>query len=525
MTRQNAQPGQMAEHLMQMQGARVFIVGDVILDQYISGKVSRISPEAPVPVLLETSQKSVLGGAANVAANVASFGATAILAGRVGTDTDGDLLTRLCQAQGIETGPMVQSADQPTTRKLRVLAGYQQIVRIDAESTARLDDAMEDAILKSFATFAEAELSTGTSNGTGTSNAKSLVISDYGKGVCTPRLLRELIAIAVDAKIPVITDPKSSDLSRYRGTTFIKPNLSEGREILQRVKPSAWHANLDEEIASLLKVVESECDARHVVLSLSEKGVVASTTGTTNLVRYKSEILQVADVSGAGDTMIAFLAMAAACDLPLDRNVQLANIAAGTVCGKLGTATLSSAEFMEAFQEREGDTRPEKVITHEEASRIAEQYRNAGRSVVFTNGCFDLLHAGHVTLLQHARDQGDILFLGLNADASIKRLKGPDRPVQNEQDRASIMSGLGCINYIVLFEEDTPIKLIEAIKPDVIVKGGDYRPDEVVGADVVKAHGGRVEIVPLLEGRSTTRIIERSTERRPTENRPSTKRS
>ncbi|NBQ53664.1 MAG: D-glycero-beta-D-manno-heptose 1-phosphate adenylyltransferase [Proteobacteria bacterium] len=414
---------------------------------------------------------------------------------------------------------MVKSTDQPTTRKLRVLAGYQQIVRIDAESTARLDDAMEDAILKSFEKFAEPEFSNG--NGTG----KSLVISDYGKGVCTPRLLRGLIAIAVDAKIPVITDPKSSDLSRYRGTTFIKPNLSEGREILQRVKPSAWHANLDEEIASLLKVVESECDARHVVLSLSEKGVVASTAGTTDLVRYKSEILQVADVSGAGDTMIAFLAMAAACDLPLDRNVQLANIAAGTVCGKLGTATLSSAEFMEAFQEREGDTRPEKVITHEEASRIAEQYRNAGRSVVFTNGCFDLLHAGHVTLLQHARDQGDILFLGLNADASIKRLKGPDRPVQNEQDRASIMSGLGCINYIVLFEEDTPIKLIEAIKPDVIVKGGDYRPDEVVGADVVKAHGGRVEIVPLLEGRSTTRIIERSKENRPNENRPSTKRS
>ena len=511
MTRQNAQSGQMAEHLMQMQGARVFIVGDVILDQYISGKVSRISPEAPVPVLLETSQKSVLGGAANVAANIASFGATAILAGRIGTDTDGDLLTRLCQAQGIETGPMVKSTDHPTTRKLRVLAGYQQIVRLDAESTGRLDDAMEDAILKSFEAFAEsAELA----EFSGAPRPKSLVISDYGKGVCTPRLLRSLIAKAVEAGIPVITDPKSSDLSRYRGTTFIKPNLSEGREILQRAKPAAWHANLDEEIASLLKVVESECEARHVVLSLSEKGVVASTAGTGHLVRYKSEILQVADVSGAGDTMIAFLAMAAACDLPLDRNVQLANIAAGTVCGKLGTATLSSAEFMEAFQEREGATRPEKVITHEEASRIAMQYRDAGRSVVFTNGCFDLLHAGHVTLLQHARDQGDILFLGLNADASIKRLKGPDRPVQNEQDRASIMSGLGCVNYIVLFKEDTPIRLIEAIRPDVIVKGGDYRPDEVVGADVVKAHGGRVEIVPLLEGRSTTRIIERSNNQR-----------
>ncbi len=506
MTKQNARPGQMAEHLMHMQGARVFIVGDVILDQYISGKVSRISPEAPVPVLLEASQKSVLGGAANVAANVASFGATAILAGRIGADSDGELLTRLCQAQGIHTGPMVKCSDQPTTRKLRVLAGYQQIVRIDAESTERLNAVAEDAILDSFDSF----LNSTERNGNHHANDKSLVISDYGKGVCTPRLLSSLIAKAVAGGIPVITDPKSSDLSRYRGTTFIKPNLSEGREILLRIKPNAWHENLEEEIASLLKVVEAECGARHVVLSLSENGVVASTAGTANLLRYKSEVLQVADVSGAGDTMIAFLAMAAACNLPLDRNVQLANIAAGTVCGKLGTATLSSAEFMEAFQEREGATHPEKVITHEEASRIAAQYRSAGRSVVFTNGCFDLLHAGHVTLLQHARDQGDILMLGLNADSSIKRLKGPDRPVQNEQDRASIMSGLGCVNYIVLFEEDTPIKLIEAIKPDVIVKGGDYHPDEVVGADVVKSHGGRVAIVPLLEGRSTTRIIERS---------------
>ena len=502
--------GQMAEHLMQMQNARVFIVGDVILDQYISGKVSRISPEAPVPVLLETSQKFVLGGAGNVAANVTSFGASAILAGRIGIDTDGELLTRLCLTHNIDSTATVKNGNQPTTRKLRVLAGYQQIVRIDAESTERLDAAGEDAILKSFDAFVASARSNTHSTDNHHGNYRALVISDYGKGVCTPRLLNSLIAKSNAAGIPVITDPKSSDLSRYRGSTFIKPNLSEGREILRRMKPDAWHADLEEEIGALLKVVEAECEARHVVLSLSEKGVVASTSGTKNLVRYKSDVLQVADVSGAGDTMIAFLAMAAACDLPLDRNVQLANIAAGTVCGKLGTATLSSAEFMEAFQEREGVTRPEKVVTREEAARIAAQYRHGGRSVVFTNGCFDLLHAGHVTLLQQARDQGDILFLGLNADSSIRRLKGSDRPVQNEQDRASIMSGLACINYIVLFEEDTPIKLIEAIKPDVIVKGGDYRQNQVVGADIVMARGGRVAIIPLLQGRSTTGIIERS---------------
>lgn len=495
----NQLAGNLAEHVLRMQATKVFIVGDVILDQYMSGKVTRISPEAPVPVLLEASQKSVLGGAANVAANVASFGATAVLAGRIGEDSDGDHLNRLCLGKGIDTTGLVRNAHQPTTRKLRVLAGYQQIVRIDAETTERLDPGAEEAILGSFEKFIKES-----------GHHRALVISDYGKGVCTPRLTGALIARANAADIPVITDPKSSDLSRYRGTTFIKPNLAEGREILRRKEPAAWHADIEEEIQTIVKVVESECDARHVVLSLSEKGVVASTAGSRDLVRYKSEVLQVADVSGAGDTMIAFLAMAAASRMSLNRGVQLANIAAGTVCGKLGTATLNSAEFMDAFQEREGSTRPEKLITHEEAARIAAEYRSAGRKVVFTNGCFDLLHAGHVTLLQQARDLGDILFLGLNADASIKRLKGESRPVQNEQDRASIMSGLGCVNYIVLFAEDTPIKLIEAIKPDIIVKGGDYNPDQVVGADAVKAHGGKVVIVPLLEGRSTTRIIEKS---------------
>ena len=491
--------GNLAEDVLRMQATRAFVVGDVILDQYISGKVTRISPEAPVPVLLESSQKSVLGGAANVAANIAAFGATAVLAGRIGEDTDGEVLTRLCRGKGIDTSALVHNAHLPTTRKLRVLAGYQQIVRIDAENAERLDPGAEESILASFDNFIKHA-----------GHHRALVISDYGKGVCTPRLTGALIARARAAGIPVVTDPKSSDLSRYRGTTFIKPNLAEGREILRRKEPAAWHADIEEEIEAIVKVVASECDAQHVVLSLSERGVVASTAGTSDLVRYKSEVLQLADVSGAGDTMIAFIAMAAASGLALGRTVQLANIAAGTVCGKLGTATLNSAEFMDAFQEREGATRPEKVITHEEAARIAAEYRSAGRKVVFTNGCFDLLHAGHVTLLQHARDHGDILFLGLNADASIKRLKGPDRPVQNEQDRASIMSGLGCVNYIVLFEEDTPIKLIESIKPDVIVKGGDYRPDQVVGADVVNAHGGKVVIVPLLEGRSTTRIIEKS---------------
>jgi D-beta-D-heptose 7-phosphate kinase/D-beta-D-heptose 1-phosphate adenosyltransferase len=497
-TIQREHAGNVVEDVLQMQSTRVFVAGDVILDQYLSGKVSRISPEAPVPVLLETAQRSVLGGAANVAANIASFGGKVTLAGRIGDDQDGEHLIRLCEAKGIDAGAIIKNNHQPTTRKLRVLAGYQQIVRIDAETNERIDQGAEDAIVSSFDQF--------IANG----GQRALVISDYGKGVCTPRLLEHLIVRANAAKVPIITDPKSADLSRYRNTTFIKPNLTEGREILRRKEPSSWHQDLESEIHAIVRVVAEECNAQHVVLSLSEKGVVASTQGNDQLIRYRSEVLQVADVSGAGDTMIAFLAMAAAAGLPVTRGVQLANVAAGTVCGKLGTATLSRAELMDAFQDRGGATRPEKIISLNEARQIASNYREAGKTIVFTNGCFDLLHAGHVSLLQGSRALGDVLFLGLNSDASIKRLKGPERPIQNEQDRATVMAGLGCINYIVLFEEDTPLQLIDAIRPDVIVKGGDYRPEQVVGADIVEKHGGRVVIVPLLEGRSTTRMIEKS---------------
>lgn len=491
----------LADQVLRMKSTRIFVVGDVILDQYISGKVNRISPEAPVPVLLEMDQKSVLGGAANVAANIASFGAQAILAGRVGADADGDTLKRACLNIGVDTTCLIACESRPTTRKLRILAGYQQIVRIDAETVEPLTAAQENIILDAFRSFARDQ-----------DVGSSLVISDYGKGVCTPNLLSQLIDVAKKHSIPVITDPKSSDLSRYRGTTFIKPNLNEGREILRRKDPdlAAGAHDPNREVSAILTIVQDDCQATHVVLSLSEKGVIAKSRHSDDLIRFSSDVLQVADVSGAGDTMIAFLAMASACNIPVSRCVQLANIAAGSVCAKLGTATLTSAEFLEAFQEREGSTHPEKLVTVEEATRIADEYRRSGRKIVFTNGCFDLLHAGHVKLLQQARDLGNVLFLGLNSDASIKRLKGPERPVQNEGDRAAITAGLGCVNYIVLFQEDTPLDLIAAIKPDLIVKGGDYNPEDVVGAEIVQKSGGKVIIVPLLEGRSTTRIIEKS---------------
>jgi D-beta-D-heptose 7-phosphate kinase/D-beta-D-heptose 1-phosphate adenosyltransferase len=485
-----------ADHVLRMQTARVFVLGDVILDQYIRGSVSRISPEAPVPVLLEETRQGVLGGAGNVAANIASFGAQVLLAGRIGDDADGREVLHLAETLGIQTIAVVKHKTLPTTRKLRLLAGYQQMARIDREEIAPLDASETAAILKSFEVFVASP------------GARALVLSDYGKGVCTPELTKAVIAAAKRTGTPVITDPKSLDLSRYSGSSVIKPNRSEGRQTLRRLEPSRTWASSDDEAIAICDAVLKESGAENIVLSMSEGGVITKGKRVTGTVRFKATALQVADVSGAGDTMIAFLAMGEAAGLSLERSVELANIAAGVVCGKLGTATLSPAEFLSACNAvpRLAD----KLVSAAEMVQIAAQYRREGRSLVFTNGCFDLLHAGHVQLLQRARALGDVLILGLNTDASVKRLKGPTRPIQNEKDRAMILSGLSCVDFVVLFGEDTPLELIKAVRPHVLVKGGDYRPDQVVGAAEMITWGGRVETLPLLEGRSTTNIVHRA---------------
>jgi len=497
--------GQVADQVLRMQATRVLVVGDLILDQYIAGDVSRISPEAPVPVVVESGRRAVLGGAANVAANIARFGAECTLIGRIGTDADGADLTAACKAQGIDTRSLVTSRDLPTTRKLRVLAGYQQIVRIDRESLAQATDAEVKSVQLSIEKFAA------------TPGHRAIVISDYGKGFCTEAMVRCVITTAGQHGIPVITDPKSPDLSRYRGSMIIKPNRGEGREALRRKSPGVTFENADAEALSICETVLAESGARNIVLSLSERGVIAKGSEITGTVRFRTAALQVADVSGAGDTMIAFLAMGAAAGLDFERSVLLANTAAGIVCGKLGTATVSSHEFVHAFNAGNpagGVVRPEKTVTLPEITRLAAEYRRDGREIVFTNGCFDLLHAGHVSLLQRARALGDVLVLGLNTDASVRRLKGETRPVQSEGDRASILSGLACVDFVVLFDSDTPLDFIRAIRPHVLVKGGDYRPDQVVGAPDMAQWGGRTTILPLIEGRSTTGIIARMEDKR-----------
>jgi D-beta-D-heptose 7-phosphate kinase/D-beta-D-heptose 1-phosphate adenosyltransferase len=487
-----------ADDVIHMQKAKVFVLGDMILDTYISGKVQRISPEAPVPVVLEERAWAVLGGAANVAANVTAFGGDAWIAGRLGLDRDADAFIDIATKAGINASALVRSKALPTTRKMRVMAGYQQVVRIDNEVTSPLTGEDEESIYDSFKRFV-AE-----------SGPKSLVISDYGKGVCSTKLISLLINLAKSQGISIITDPKSLDLKRYLGSTVIKPNLSEGREALKVQKPGVRFNSFDEEVEAVLAAVMTSSEASHVVLSLSEKGVIVSGRDLKEPIRYSSTALQVADVSGAGDTMVAFIAVGMASGLGIARSVQLANIAAGIVCSKLGTATVTASEFLESFKEETGETSPEKVVAAVELADILSQAQEQGKKVVFTNGCFDLLHVGHVDLLQKAKSLGDILVVALNTDASVKRLKGASRPLQNEEDRGRILASLAAVDYVTLFDEDTPLELITKLKPNVLVKGGDYTVATIVGAPEVQSWGGLVSIFPLVPGRSTTSLVERS---------------
>ena len=486
------------DDVLKMQTTRVFVLGDLILDTYVSGKVSRISPEAPVPVVLEQKQWAVLGGAANVAANVADFGGVVILAGRIGQDSDGKRFEQICRDLGVETSALLKSSEMPTTRKLRVMAGYQQVVRIDSETNENISSQDEKFFEDALKTFVS------------TKGPKALVISDYGKGVCTPALLQKAIKLACDHQVAIITDPKSLDMKRYQGTTLIKPNLSEGREILKMTKPGVKFESFDKEVDALCAAVIESSGARNVVLSLSEKGVTVRGKDVEGSEHFESTALQVADVSGAGDTMVAFLAMGMGCGIGPSRSVQLANIAAGIVCGKLGTATLSASEFLDAFKHETEETQPEKVLPRHELAELLSQAREGGKKVVFTNGCFDLLHAGHIESLQKAKSLGDILIVAINSDASVRKLKGPSRPLQSEDDRARIMAALACVDYVTIFGEETPHSLILELKPTVLVKGGDYSVDTIVGAKEVIAWGGRVEVIPLVNGRSTSSLVEKA---------------
>lgn len=478
--------------------AKILVIGDLILDMYIEGKVNRISPEAPVPVLLEKSQRTVLGGAGNVGANIASLRGHITLCGRIGNDSDGKKIEEHCREWKMAPA-LISSANVPTIRKTRVLAGYQQLLRIDHEVPTALHASEEESVKKELEKFIA-----------GSADC-AVVLSDYGKGCLTPKFMQTIISMCKNKKVPVLVDPKSADLSCYSGCTVIKPNLSEGRNVLRYMNPNFTAMDFATEVKAICECVAENAKAEHVILSLSERGVAVYETHSQKLSFLAAHALQVADVSGAGDTMMATLALGLACKTDILTTASIANVASGVVCRKLGTATLNTEELLAEIDANKGtptfSAQESKVLTRNQLAETATRLKHAGKKVVFTNGCFDILHAGHVQYLRAAKEQGDILVVGLNADESVQRLKGKTRPIQKQDDRAQILAALSVIDYVCLFNEDTPLNLILAVKPDILVKGADWKEEDIVGGKEVKSWGGKVTTISFLEGRSTTNIV------------------
>lgn len=469
----------------------VLVVGDVMIDRYIVGDVERISPEAPVPVLRQVREYSRPGGAANVAMNLAGLGLKATLAGFVANDNAGKELRSLLVGSGVDASGLVDCG-LPTIAKTRVVSRTQQLMRIDVESR----DEHNSTDCQALCDFAAKAVS----------SVQAVILSDYAKGALTDALCRAVIDAARSKGVPVLVDPKTRDLTKYSGATTISPNLHElsmATGVPVHQTDALLQAGRD-----LLRSLQMD----YLTVTMSEKGIrVLHPDGKGEEIHSPARAREVFDVSGAGDTVIATLAAGLAGGLQVGTAVDLANVAAGIVVAKLGTVPVAAHEIVAELTVSGGITSAEKVLDQERAAARISEWKEAGETVVFTNGCFDLLHIGHVTLLEDCRRYGSKLVVAMNTDRSVSELKGPTRPIVGQNERTRVMAALGCVDMVVLFDEETPLELIRALKPNVLVKGGDYSVETVVGHEDVLASGGRVEIVPTVEGFSTTNIVKKMT--------------
>jgi D-beta-D-heptose 7-phosphate kinase/D-beta-D-heptose 1-phosphate adenosyltransferase len=457
---------------------QVLVVGDVMLDRYWHGPTSRISPEAPVPVVKVEQVEDRPGGAANVALNIAALGAGAALVGATGKDEAAQALTTRLNAAQVACR-FHASEQHPTITKLRVISRHQQLLRMDFEQPFAADDsaAVNKIALDMF-------------DGIG-----AVILSDYAKGAL--RDPQELIAAARARGIPVLVDPKSTDFARYRGATLLKPNLSEFEAVVGRC---SGEAELVARGNELIQKLELEA----LLITRGEHGMTLLRKGAREM-HLPARTREVFDVTGAGDTVISVLAAALASGELLPQAVAMSNIAAGIVVGKLGTATVSAPELRRAIHMEQGSERG--VMTLEQLQVMVEDARAHGEKIVFTNGCFDIIHAGHVGYLEQAKKEGNRLIVAVNDDASVKRLKGEGRPINPVDRRMIVLAALEAVDWVVSFSEDTPENLLRALKPDVLVKGGDYDKSGVVGWQIVEAYGGRVAVLDLWEKLSTTAIV------------------
>lgn len=469
-----------------IQQLKIAVIGDVMLDRYFHGEVKRISPEAPVPVTKINSIKSVLGGAANVAANLAHLECKVYMGGVTGDDENRSLLEKLMTDAGIDHSGLVSSSKRKTITKLRVLGGNQQMLRLDFEETGDLYPEEITALSQ----WLENLLDDGLDG---------IIVSDYAKGVCSDSFCQWVIKQGKAYNIPVLIDPKGADWSKYSGCDFITPNLKEMCEAA-----GCQRDNEDSAVVEMAHSARQKFNIGNVVVTRSEKGM--SLINGSQVLHSPASAIEVFDVSGAGDTVAATLLAAAAGKVPLEDAVYLANRAAGIVVAKVGTYPVHRDELLkDLLTEERKQGRGYRTLSWGEIASLAATWKACGEKIVFTNGCFDIIHVGHVSYLEKAARLGKHLIVGLNTDASVCRLKGATRPLVHELDRARVLAALACVDAVVLFDQDTPAELIEKIRPDILVKGGDYKPEEVAGRE----YAGEVQIIDFEEGYSTTGVVEK----------------
>jgi D-beta-D-heptose 7-phosphate kinase/D-beta-D-heptose 1-phosphate adenosyltransferase len=465
---------------------RILCVGDVMLDRFVRGKILRISPEAPVPVFHIENEERILGGAGNVVRNLEALGASVTFISVVGKDREGTEIQDLLNGLPKVKSHLLVDDNRQTTTKTRFIATHQQVMRADQEQTFILNNTLGEELLNWF----KNELP----------SHDLVVLSDYAKGLFSPAILQSLILEARKQKKQVLVDPKGYDYSRYKGATLLTPNRQE----LGQAASLPIHE--EEDVVRAAQKIIKECEIPALIVTRGEEGMtLVEVSGHCE--HLHTQALEVFDVSGAGDTVMATLAVSLASNASLVEAMQFANAAAGLVVAKVGTAVVHQEELLSALHHQEVQANEDKIVSWQKAQEKIQKWQRQGQRVVFTNGCFDLLHPGHVSLLTQSKKAGDRLVLGLNTDNSVQRLKGPTRPIQQEMARAFVLSSLGCIDLVVLFDEDTPLELIQTLKPDVLVKGADYTISQVVGASFVQSYGGEVRLIDLVEGQSTTRMV------------------
>jgi len=460
----------------------ILVIGDLMIDHYLWGSCDRISPEAPVQVVNVKKESSVLGGAGNVINNLVTLGSVVDVISVIGNDSVANELKSLLEKIDVPTSNLVVENNRKTSKKSRLIASQQQVLRYDMES---IDDINENSHKQIIQTLEK-----------NIDKYSSIILSDYGKGVLTTNLTKEIIKIANKNSIKVLVDPKGKDYSKYKGSYTLTPNKKEAME--------ATNIDIKDEssLIEALKSLKTQCELEVSLITLSEQGIAIFDDELTIKPTVAREVY---DVTGAGDTVIASIAFALGNDLDIKDAIYFANLAAGVVVGKIGSATTTLDEIYEYEYSLHKSNSTSHIKTFDEIKTLASKLHSQGKKIVFTNGCFDILHVGHVKYLEVAKSYGDVLILGLNADSSVRKLKGPTRPINTQDDRAYILASLESVDYVVIFEEETPYELIKLIKPHVLVKGGDYEGKEVVGQDIAD----ELKLVQFVDGKSTTNTIKR----------------